>query len=83
MSRIVLDPEAEREHKRDLSPSLRVLILIVALVLAIGLLELLHRGTTAYIFSLITTVVMAVWDMFRNIAAAFRDFIDWVNHQRS
>ncbi len=83
MSRIVFDPEAEREHKKELSPSLRVLILIITLVLVVGLLELLHHGTTAYLFSLIETFVMVVWDMFRNIAAAFRDFIDWVNHQRS
>lgn len=83
MTRIVVDPNTQATQKKKMTLSLRLAILVLGLLLAIGLLELLHRGTAALIFSLLGTVAGAIWSMFSSIAAACRDFLEYVNRQRS
>jgi hypothetical protein len=83
MPRIIIDPDTQATQKRRMTLSLRLTILVLGILLVIGLLEFLHRGTAALIFSLLRTVVMAIWSMFCSIAAACRDFLEYVNRQRS
>jgi len=75
MPRIVVDPDPLPAHRKRMSLGLRIGILILGLLLAVGLLELLHSGTAAFLLSLIKTVAMAFWSMFCSIAAACRDFM--------
>ena len=83
MPRIVIDPETLAAHRKKVNRALRIGILLAALVIALGLLELVHRGTTAFILSLLQAAVLAVWDMVCSIAAACREFMEYVNRQRS
>ena len=66
-----------------MNPGLRVAFLVIALVLVVGFLELLHRGTAAFILSLLKIAAIAIWNMLCNIAAACREFMEYVNRQRS
>ena len=60
-----------------------LVILVLALAIGVGLAEALHRGTAAFILSVIFSIAVAVWSMLRDVANACSEFIDYIKHQRS
>ncbi len=62
-------------------------IAVLVMVLSIGvtaiLLNVFFPESVAYLLSLAKTLVKAIWNMFRDMAAACGEFIDFVFSQRS
>ncbi len=62
-------------------------IAVLVMVLSIGvtaiLLNIFFPESVAYLLSLAKTLVKAIWNMFRDMAAACGEFIDFVFSQRS
>jgi len=78
-----MDPGTFATHRKRMSPGLRVVIVALAFLVAMGMSELLHHGTIEYVLSLLKPAVVAVWDMIRSIASACRELMGFVDSVRS
>jgi hypothetical protein len=83
MPRIEIDPETLAARRKRIAPGRRIAILALALVLAIGISELLHPGTVASVLSMLEGFILALWSMICSVADACREFMKYVDSVRS
>ncbi len=82
-TRIVIDPDTLAARRERMTPGLRMAIVALVTVVAMGGLEWLHRGTVASILTMLKIVALALWSMLCSIVGACREFLKFVDGVRS